>query len=351
MDIDKNILKEKISLFIDKSKTLEDVKETLGVRNTMIKVGGKMKAEFDVAVAIKRLRNEVIMLQDKTSGTVDEVLDSYIKTLYYRPFDVRYLFFSDHVVARTRISLGSDKIGDNYCLCFPRSPKKNEYTSILVSKGIISNKFADSTETSHMYPIKLNKDGDNKIQVELGASGHIPLNDYNYKSDFKNKIIEMYGNDVLGEDIFSYIYAILFSNQYRRVFLDQLKFDYPKIPFFDKKTFRMLAKLGHELIKYHTFELKHRIGEFHGKRWSVDNGFPKLEAGKIKINNNAYFENIPNNVYRFDVGGRKVLVDLLKKRGCEGYGNVQRFCETAGAIQKTLEIQEKIDKIVKTKIQ
>ena len=72
----------------------------------------------------------------------------------------------------------------------------------------------------------------------------------NWTNSF-NEFLKNYLSDNPRE-ILNYIYAILYCPTYRENYKEDLKYDYPRIPFTnDKNTFDRLQKLGGELIDLH----------------------------------------------------------------------------------------------------
>ncbi len=177
----------------------------------------------------------------------------------------------------------------------------------------------------------------------------------NFKSKF-SKFIEILGIKSNSEEIFSYIYAILHSPAYRQKFAEFLKIDFPRIPFTeDKKVFKQLAHLGKALINVHLFkesEVDSSLGEFIGKGDSiVDKTIYVMDKkiGKAYINKTQYFNNVPQQVYDFYIGGYQVLSKHLKDRKgrkltYDDAGNVEYIIR---AIAFTIAQMNKIDKLTK----
>jgi hypothetical protein len=110
-----------------------------------------------------------------------------------------------------------------------------------------------------------------------------------------------------------------------------LAIDFPRIPFAEsKKIFDKLSKLGWDLIQSHLMKrefLDSRLrgndfkglGEYTG---TGDNYVVKPEYikdkktnhWKVQINPAQYFDNIPEDVYNFYIGGYQVLIKYLKDR-------------------------------------
>jgi len=120
--------------------------------------------------------------------------------------------------------------------------------------------------------------------------------------------------------IFYYIYAILYSPNYRLKYAEFLKIDFPKIPFTaNKKLFAELSEIGKNLKDAHLFEPKilNKIsinnisGEFKGEgNYTIEK--IQFSENKLFINNGQYFDNVSEIVYNFQIGGYQVLYKYLK---------------------------------------
>jgi predicted helicase len=157
-----------------------------------------------------------------------------------------------------------------------------------------------------------------KEHIEILENGFIKRP--NFTIDFTKFIKEKYDNQFTPEQILGYIYAILHSETYRKKYAEFLKIDYPKIPFIDDtKIFKQLATIGLELIDLHLMNnekinLEHKnLGIYKG---DGDNLVTKIEYNdnKLYINKNQYFDNIPENIYFFKIGGYQVIDKYLKDR-------------------------------------
>jgi len=73
--------------------------------------------------------------------------------------------------------------------------------------------------------------------------------------NYYDKLNETYKKHISPEEILYYIYAILYSNIYRKKYVDFLTIDFPRIPFTkDYKLFSKMSEFGHNLIDLHLVE-------------------------------------------------------------------------------------------------
>jgi predicted helicase len=78
----------------------------------------------------------------------------------------------------------------------------------------------------------------------------------NFTDEFLQAIKSAVCNEPTPEEIFYYIYAVLYSPTYRKRYEEFLKIDFPRVPLpSDLKQFKNLSELGKELVELHL--LKH----------------------------------------------------------------------------------------------
>jgi predicted helicase len=210
-----------------------------------------------------------------------------------------------------------------------------------VTQNITSKDLTSSIDSVNTFPLYI-------ITSDLSR-------EVNFTSDFK-KTISSFQKSVSNEDILGYIYAILHSLTYRSKYAEFLKIDFPRIPFTeDKKVFKQLSKFGSELINVHLLretELGYSFGEFLGKGDSIVeklNYVTEKKIGKLYINKTQYFNDVPQHVYDFYIGGYQVLDKYLKERKgrkltYDEAGNVEKAIR---AIVFTIEQMNTIDKQTK----
>lgn len=116
---------------------------------------------------------------------------------------------------------------------------------------------------------------------------------------------------------------MLYAQSYRDAYGEFLRIDFPRVPFPEQsEDFETLSALGTELIAAHLMrDVPDRsLGAYKGK------GDNAVEArrfeppqrgeanGKIWINNDQHFDNVPPAVWDFHIGGYQVLDKYLKDR-------------------------------------
>ena len=152
------------------------------------------------------------------------------------------------------------------------------------------------------------------------------------------------------EQIFYYIYAVLYSNTYRTKYAEFLKTDFPRIPFTrDYKLFIRMGEHGKGLADLHLLkspELDSPIAKLQGKGdYKVEK--VKYEKECVYINDDQCFEGVKPEVWQYQVGGYQVCDKWLKDRKGRllSLDEIKNYCKIVTALQKTIEIQKAIDHI------
>jgi hypothetical protein len=162
-------------------------------------------------------------------------------------------------------------------------------------------------------------------------------------------------------DILDYIYAVLHSPTYREKYKEFLKIDFPRVPYpKDKKTFWQLVKLGGEIRQIHLLEsakvedyitsypkdgdntITTKVAK---KDWELFD--EEKQLGRIWINEQQYFDNIPLTAWEFYIGGYQPAQKWLKDRkGRElSYEDILHYQKIIVALSETDRLMKEIDKI------
>ena len=74
----------------------------------------------------------------------------------------------------------------------------------------------------------------------------------NLSADVVNRLTKAFKKTPSPEEIFYYIYAVLYSETYRTKYAEFLKIDFPRVPFTkDYKLFKKMAEYGNRLVDLH----------------------------------------------------------------------------------------------------
>lgn len=146
------------------------------------------------------------------------------------------------------------------------------------------------------------------------------------------------------------MYAVLHSPTYRQRYTDQLRVDFPRIPFTgNRDLFRSLRDVGKRLVDIHLMRVKlpstvvfpvQGAGVVETVRYEAGE-----TTGRVWINKLQYFDDIPHDVWNFRVGGYQVCYQWLKdRRGRKlEYDDFTYYGNLIAAVQNTLEVVRSID--------
>ena len=173
----------------------------------------------------------------------------------------------------------------------------------------------------------------------------------NIDETFYEKLKTTYKRKPTPEEILYYIYGIFYSTIYRKTYAEFLKIDFPRVPFAaNYNLFIKMGEFGKELSDLHLLKspaLNPPVAKYQGS--SDNDRIEKIiyqeDEQRIYINNNKYFEGIAPEVWNYHIGGYQVLHKYLKDRKSRIMDDAPRYCRIVTALSKTIEIQEKIDKI------
>lgn len=161
-------------------------------------------------------------------------------------------------------------------------------------------------------------------------------------------LAQVYERGLTPEEIFYYIYAVLYSNIYRTKYAEFLRIDFPRIPF--TKNYKLFCKMGEygkRLVDLHLLnssELDQPTAKFQGKG---ENVVEKVRYNKerVHINNDRYFEGVTEEVWEYQIGGYQVCEKWLKdhKGRILSLDEIRHYCRVVTAIERTIEIQKEVD--------
>lgn len=150
--------------------------------------------------------------------------------------------------------------------------------------------------------------------------------------------------------VFDYIYATLHSPAYREKYAEFLKSDFPRIPYpTSNQQFTQLAELGAYLRQLHLLE--HPDCDNIQTSYPIDGSHmvekPTFEDGKVYINPDQYFDNVPELAWNFHIGGYQPAQKWLKDRkGRElTLDDITHYQHIITTLTKTHEVMQQIDEV------
>ena len=360
IDIDGKSLTQRIVTYLDKSLSDKQVRDLLGLKE-------------NYAWRVKDSREQLRKAIGKTS------LDGFVKTILYRPFDTRWIFWHPSVVWRPRTEAMPHMLaGENFALTVCRQCI-GVWQHVLVTKSITDDSMVSNRTRErgyvcplYLYPGVGKSDGSLFRAWPEGKGGRQP----NLAPGFVKAIAQAtaltFISDGRGdlkpagefgpEDVLAYIYAVFHCPEYRRRFEPMLKLDFPRVPLPGvAELFTELAQLGHDLLALHLLESpKHAepITDF------VGDLAPEVE--KVSWSKNTVwidkaqttgFKGVPEEVWNFHIGGYQVCEKWLKDRQAKGGKNprlgrtlskddIAHYQKIVVALSETIRIMKEIDEVI-----
>lgn len=331
VDFDKNKLTNRIRLFRRSDSADDQLHKYFSIRR---------KKGWNIRRAWETLQ-----------GLSDTELDRLIVPVFYRPFDVRSILYHGSLVWRTVERVMRHMLaGKNVALIAPKQ-NKNEFGA-LVSDAIGAHKSVAAYDINYYFPLYLYPDADRAdLFARHEPSERVP----NLAEGLIDSLETAYKKRPSPEDVFHYVYAILYAPDYREKYAEFLKIDFPRVPFTaDAEAFRALAALGERLTALHLLrspELDPPAAQFQG---DGDNRVAKTkgqgfrydpEEERVHINKTQYFAPVPAEIWEYRVGGYQVCEKWLKDRKERrlNLDEVRAYCRIVTALGHTIEIQKELD--------
>ncbi len=292
-------------------------------------------------------------------------LEKYIVLCQYRPFDYRWTYYTDK-------SCGflARPVYDVFKHMLP--PQTNPKTPNQTRKNVALNtprqlKNNDKSWTQCFISSRINDQG--LSSGGNGAGVNYPLYQFrdpnyteNFTPEFRSFIDKHYNHSFEPLEILGYIYALLYSPNYRKRYEDFLKADYPKILFTkNKDLFRALSLLGIELIGLHVlnqeslnysfeklkdatigesgYSPSDKLTEAHERNPIIKKPSHNESEKRLYINHSAYFRGVSQEIYDYRIGGYCVLDKYLKSHKNEPCDFDHVTC-IIKVIARTIEIQK-----------
>ncbi|MBI4722361.1 MAG: hypothetical protein HY769_05080 [Candidatus Stahlbacteria bacterium] len=327
IDFDKEALKNRIMMFRNPSKSDEEIRFTYKLKDT---------STFN----LKEAREEL---------SKDKNWDKYFTQILYRPFDKRWIYYNKNVIERPLLKVMQHMRKENLGIITVRQSRSTGsfchamVSDIIIEACAISNR---GSEINYLFPLWLYpEDIFNNGQTEEQRRA-------NMDSKITDRLNKSYKKKLLPEQIFYYIYGILYSNTYRKKHDEFLKYDFPRIPFTnDYSAFNKISKLGKKLVDLHLLRpeevLDPPIVRFWGEGGDCRVEKVEFRDNRVEINKIKYFDKVLKNMWEYQIGGYQVLEKWLKERKDRilSYDELCNYNGCGTAIARTIQIQKEIDKI------
>jgi len=322
------------------------------------------------------------------SGAIEDIKskeDKNITEVNYRPFDIRFSHYSQK--SKGYFSYPRWEIMQHFYkhknigLIATRLNRQQSLGYFWLSNSIVERHILDTSGDSTSYfPLYLYPES-NVQQSLLNSNHRVP----NLNMEIVNQIGEQLGlyfspeefdgtttvetNMFTPLNILDYIYAVLHSPTYREKYKEFLKIDFPRVPYpKSPRQFIDLIDLGSQLREIHLLESETVENYITAYPEDGDNivGKPKYEQrnfvmendtithsdttepmGRVYINDNQYFDNVPEVAWNFYIGGYQPAQKWLKDRKERelSFEDILHYQKIIVALHETDRIMKEIDKI------
>lgn len=295
----------------------------------------------------KSLHNKGKIYERLSDHVIDENCIEHIK---YRPFDSRYIYYNDKVVERPRRALMRNFVGkDNLGLVFKIGNTEENSAPVLVVNSIIDYRSWSRPGMrggDYISPLYIYHDDGAKTE--------------NLDPQLLGVLTANLKSQPTPSGVIDYIYCLLHSPSYRRKYIAFLKTEFPRIAIPPNQSmFDHLSVLGAKLRKLHlmqdvpvsklttTFpitgsnEITRRMTA-NSPGWILDNN----NRGKVYINDQQYFGNVPRVAWEFYVGGYQPAQKWLKDRVGRRLSSkdIEYYQKIIFVLTETSVLLQKIDK-------
>jgi hypothetical protein len=344
--LDEQTLRTRIERFRDKKLADGEVKNELGLSENYAWRISEARAQL---IAEKNWR------------------ENFAKVLY-RPFDVRDIYNHPSVVWRPRTEIMRQMQESNLALATTRSTEIGSFEHVLCSRWPLDHHSVSLKEVNYMFPLYIYPDGSAQQGSLMSTTqrrpniaegfvtaliGQLQLE---WRADERGDLKETVGP----EDIFAYIYSILWAPSFRKRYVEFLKSDFPRIPLTsDRDLFARLTKRGLELVALHLLEsptLSRVITRYQQPgnhlvekvRYVEANPKVGIKVGRVHINAQQYFEGVPKEVWEFHIGGYQVCEKWLKDRKGRKLSSddIDHYQKIVVALHETIRVMREIDALI-----
>ena len=327
--------------YITIHKTEEELK------NTILDFNNLSENELTEKYHTKKSRDWSV---DRAKKDIMENYKKYnfdlITKIHYRPFDFRYTYYTG--TSKGFLGTPAKKVSSNFIdkenigINFKRQiGKDRDFSDAFVVDKIVESCLFESANANNvvapLYLYEENSAGDLNFENSCKPNWTNSFNEFlkNYISDNPREIL-------------NYIYAILYCPTYRKNYKEDLKYDYPRIPFTkDKNIFDRMQTLGGELIDLHLLKkvpqskASYPISGEHKISYSKYNE----EEKRIYINEKQYFENVKKEVYDYSIGGYKPIEKYIKAREILTLGDIKHLIRVIAVIERTILLQCEVEEV------
>ncbi|OWK98943.1 DNA methyltransferase [Kaistella haifensis DSM 19056] len=322
----------------------------------------KLKQDIELLTA-EDLANKFGLKLSKSQEVKNDIINSSVIKILYRPFDERFTLISKNsggVMFRPRFETVRHLLHNNIGLLCCKRQTSFDFQHTFITKLPVErcSVSLQTGEVSYVFPLYLypetTLEGDAKripnlnMEIVENMAKNLGLHFSPEKPDYSQQTEE--DSQFYPEDILDYIYAVLHSPSYREKYKEFLKIDFPRVPYpKDAETFFKLVNLGREIREIHLLEspvVENYITQYPEDGDNVVNK-PVYKDGRVYINSSQYFEGVPEVAWNFYIGGYQPAQKWLKDRKGRtlDFDDILHYQKIIVALAETDRLMKEIDQI------
>ena len=291
-----------------------------------------------------------LLLKDNRDWSISEarkgIFDTHkLSKITYRPFDEQHIYYDTNLIDYDRFNVMKHVFNKKNLALIAVSQSQaanlNYFDCIFITNTISDTNFfrrgGPSLFPLYAYP---------ESTIDGVPSPRVPNFDAKIIAAFANQLGLTFVHEKPSDedkkvfapiDVLDYTYAVLHSPSYRETYKEFLKIDFPRVPYpTDVEVFWSLVKLGGQLRAIHllddaAFDDEKLTTTFNNLKsegqadntitrkivktdWELTNGAGEPNTGRVFINDNQFFGNIPETAFNFYIGGYQPAQKWLKDR-------------------------------------
>lgn len=366
-DIDRSSLDARMRYFFDSSNSDSDVEELFDIsdyRRFQIR-SYRRNNQYDVSALIR---------------------------YQSRPLDYRHVYYQPDIVQEWQIKVHGPMLMPNVGLNIVRQTKAADWRHVMVSDTPTPAVFIEIKDGSSQFPLWLRPQGTetrtlpniapafaNRVAVLTGLAwddcvegpkqgalaGVIAPKPTQTAMFATRRERGERGRSFGPRDLFDWIYAVLHSPTYRSRYADYLKSDFARVPLpGSAKLFEALVPLGTRLVALHLLDATAapdladpKPVRFVGSGEPRVAAKPEFKAGRVYINPDCWFEDVPERAWTFHIGGYQPAQKWLKDRAAKGgkkasdgrvltREDILHYRRMITAMDTTIDIMAEIDTVI-----
>jgi predicted helicase len=327
----------------------------------------------------QKYKTEITESRDKKTNYAKQNIekfgidDKYIQQINYRPFEMKWTYFTSKSKGFLAYPVYEIMqhfiIGDNVGIIVGRQGQvvgSMPWNLIFITKNItdlnIYYRGGGLIFPLYLYPFDNTSERqpnlNNEIVQTIAQKTGLQFTEEKSTSSVENE------KTFAPIDILDYIYAVLHGPVYRAKYKELLKIDFPRIPYpANADAFCRLAALGSILRQLHLMENVSPsldkasfpvtgANEITTQKYlstlsAGQAGEQSGENGKVFINKNQYFDNVPLEAWDFYIGGYQPAQKWLKDRKGRtlSFDEIEHYRKIITVLSLTADLQRQVDAV------